>query len=196
MASVFDIKQLFSLRQPIRKQESPAVDFVYENMQDNTEYTLFGTPMTLPLWMKKQSETEAEWWLFPVEPMVTIGGANVLKKRTVAKLPLNKKSRGTIKERWAEDDFIISIDGVFINNSLNLSFSEKDIKKLYDFLSAREPLDVKCALFELFKINRIVVESYDFPFTKGVENQAYSIKAASDDEWDLLIKLEGKEDVL
>ena len=196
MASIFDIRQLFATKQGIRSEEIPAVDFVFEDMQDKQEFTLFGTPMTLPVWMKKQSETEADWWLIPIEPLVTIGGANVLKKRTVAKLPLNKKSRGTIKERWAEDDFTISIDGVFINSSLNLSFSEKDIKKLYELMSAREPLDVKCALFELFKINRIVVESYDFPFTKGTENQTYSIKAVSDDEWDLLIKLEGKEDVL
>lgn len=198
MANTFDIQKLFATSLPIRKEERPFVQSVTDEVKDINYYTLFGTPMSMPLWLKKKSETEAQWWQFPLEPIIRLGGGNVLAKRSVAKAPISNgiRRRGTIKERWTEDDFSITIEGVFINPELNLSFPESDIKKLYELASARESLSAKCALFEVFGISSIVVESFDFPFTKSKENQTYSIKALSDDDWELLIKLEGKTNAL
>jgi hypothetical protein len=34
----------------------------------------------------------------------------------------------------------------------------------------------------------MAIEDYALPFTKGVENQMYTIKAYSDDMFDLLVK--------
>ena len=56
-------------------------------------------------------------------------------------------------------------------------------------LESRKAINVKCQLFEIFGIDRIVVEKFDIPFTKGEENQSYSISAYSDDDWDLLLPL-------
>jgi hypothetical protein len=43
------------------------------------------------------------------------------------------------------------------------------------------------AFATIFNIERLVIEDFSLPFTKGVENQMYTIKAYSDDLFDLLI---------
>lgn len=45
-------------------------------------------------------------------------------------------------------------------------------------------------IFELFSIDRLVIESFDFPFTSGPGNQAYTIGAVSDDIYKLLLREE------
>ena len=50
-------------------------------------------------------------------------------------------------------------------------------------------LEVRGPLFELFGINRIAVENYEFPFTTGQRNQAWRIAACSDNAYKLLIKM-------
>jgi hypothetical protein len=43
-------------------------------------------------------------------------------------------------------------------------------------------------LLTTFNILKIAVESYSMSFTKGLENQMYTIKAYSDDAFDLIAK--------
>ncbi len=155
--------------------------------QDTIQFSVFGTPMCFPLEIKLKSESD--WWLLPVEPVITLGGSNDLIRRKVAKTSsgLNAR-RGTIKERWAQDDYSISIDGILTRFD-QWSYPTEDVQRLRAIVEARQPIDVKCQLLEIFGIGRIVVDKYDFPFTKGEENQAYRLSAFSDDDWDLLIKL-------
>lgn len=148
---------------------------------DSPVMNLLGTPMCMPLWMKLKSE--ADFWLLPVEPMITLAGGNTLVRRYVAK----SKLRGSVKERWATDDYSISIEGVLTRYD-ELRYPHEDMRKLIGLLEAREPIDVKCQLLEYFGIGRIVIDKCEWPFTKGEENQAYRISAYSDDDWDLLIK--------
>jgi len=159
-------------------------------LPDKTEYTRFGTPMVAPLKFKKSSDTINDWWLFPIEPLITIDGENILVRRNVAKVPstLNKR-RGTIKERWMQGDYAITIEGVFIDNSTQLSFPVEDTRRLKEFCESREAIDVQCPLFEALHIDRIVIDKWNLPFTKGIENQSFRITAFSDDDWDLLIKI-------
>ena len=159
-------------------------------LPDKTEYTVFGTPMVAPLKFKKSSDTVNDWWLFPIEPLITIDGENVLIRRNVAKMPTpSNKRRGTIKERWAQGDYAITIEGVLINNDQSLGFPEQDKRKLTEFCESRTPIDVLCPLFYDLGINRIVIDKWNLPFTKGIENQSFRITAYSDDDWDLLIKI-------
>jgi len=149
---------------------------------DKIEQTIFGTPQVMPLKMKLK--TESDYWLLPVEPMISIDGKNILIKRNVAK---RKKGYGSIKEYWTQDDWTINVQGLLTNPGSE-DFPANAQKQLIKYLTAQEPLDVLCPGFERLSISKIVIESYSLPFTKGPENQNYSFVAYSDNEWSLLLK--------
>ncbi len=88
-----------------------------------------------------------------------------------------------------QEDYTITIDGLLTTKD-DWTYPAADVKRLRTLLEARETIDVECEMLEIFKIGRMAVEKYDLPFTKGEENQRYSISAYSDDDWDLLIKLD------
>lgn len=140
-----------------------------------------GIPMQLPLEMKTD---DGEWWTLPFEPLIAINGKNSIVKKQISK----GQVRGTIKERWSQDDYSIDISGVLMNTEA-VSYPDSDVRKLRALCEAAK-LQVSCPLLEIFSISRIVVESFSFPFTAGAQNQAYSIKAVSDDIYRLLLKKE------
>lgn len=140
-----------------------------------------GVPMQCPLWMRLEGE---EWWLLPYEPIITINGKNVIAKKQVAK----GKVRGSIKERWSQDDYQISISGILMNPK-GTGYPDKDVMALKRLCEAAK-VQVMCPLFEIFSIDQIVIESFDFPFTSGPFNQAYTIGAVSDDIYKLLLREE------
>ena len=121
--------------------------------------------------------------MFPYEPQVTIQGSNVLVKKQVQKGAV----RGTIKERWAQGDFRISISGILMGEDGR--YPSEDVKRLRSFCEAGKIL-VKSPQMELFSINQIVVEDWAMPFTAGQANQAYTINAVSDDIYKLLLRRE------
>ena len=121
--------------------------------------------------------------MFPYEPQVTIQGSNVLVKKQVQKGAV----RGTIKERWAQGDFSLSINGILMGE--DGQYPEEDVKTLRSFCEAGKIL-VKSPQMELFSITQIVVEDWNIPFTSGQANQAYTINAVSDDIYKLLLRRE------
>ena len=138
-----------------------------------------GVPMQFPLYLSKEG---AEEWLLPYEPIVKVSGKNVLVRKQVAK----GKVRGTIKERWSQDDYSVNISGIFMGSG---AYPYDDVKRIRE-LCEEAKLIVRSPLLELFSISRIVIESYDIPFTAGLENQAYEISAFSDDIYKLLLRKE------
>lgn len=170
-----------SNRATITDAGSIDAETVETTVGDKVEQTIFGTPQVVPLKVKLKSESE--YWLFPVEPLISIDGKSILIKRNVAK----KKGKGSIKEYWTEDDWTINVQGILTTkNSEN--FPEADLNQLIKYCTAQEPLDVACPALERLGITRIVIEERSLPFTKGPENQNFSFKAYSDDDWQLLIK--------
>ena len=150
-----------------------------EELEDMVRTNALGIPMTMPLELRIE-EPGAKSWLLPFEPMISITGKNIIKKRNV-----NKGSvRGSIKERWAQDDYEITIEGVLI--STDGKYPEQDVSKLRKHCEAAS---VSCLspLLEIFGINHIVIEEWELPFTSGTENQNYSIKAVSDNDYKLLL---------
>ncbi len=129
--------------------------------------------MVLPLKFKLSDDTNS--WTFPIEPLISISGKNVIVKRNVAK----SSERGTIKERWAEDDYKITIQGKLEHPELD-KYPTEDFQELSRFLSAREAIEVENELLALLNIHKIVIESYAFPFSKGENIQNFSIEAYSD----------------
>lgn len=189
----------FILEQMVRQMKFPpytlvngqtpvgAVDASYdmsgfsdEQLAEFITSNINGVPMVFPLSFALEGEP---WWLLPFEPQVTIQGTNVLVKKQVSKGAV----RGTIKERWAQGDFNITISGILMGS--NGQYPSEDVKKLRSFCEAGKIL-VKSPQMELFSITQIVVEDWAIPFTAGQANQAYTINAVSDDIYKLLLRRE------
>lgn len=139
-------------------------------------------------------DEEATWFTLPYEPIINITGKNNIVKRNVAKWhpEISKDYKGTIKERWSQDDYDIEITGFLMGSMLrgNMEdcFPKKDFEKLRTILTSSLNIRIKCPPLELLGIHYIVIEDFKFPFTKGENVQAYSIKAVSDFSYNLLIK--------
>jgi hypothetical protein len=98
-----------------------------------------------------------------------------------------KNITGSIKEYWTDDDWSIEVQGLITEPGTE-DFPEDDFNSLLKYLTAKEPLDVKCPALERIGVTKIVVYKRTLPFTKGPENQTFSFSAYSDSDWDLLIK--------
>ncbi len=149
---------------------------------DDRPSNALGYQMVMPVKFKLPSDTE--WWILPVEPLVGLSGGNVIAKRNVAK----GSGRGTIKERWGQDDYAISIEGILINYDNANEYPLSDVEQLRKFCEARTAIDIQCPLLDAFNINHFCIEKYDIPFTKGSENQKYSLNGYSDDLFSLLVE--------
>lgn len=135
------------------------------------------------------------WFRLPYEPIISISGKNVIAKRRVAKWnsEATKNLTGTIKERWSQDDYEITITGVLMGSLLKGTvedcFPRADFEKLKKILAHSKHIKVTCPPFELLGINSIVIDDFSFPFTKGENVQAYEIKCCSDFSYNLLIEI-------
>jgi len=119
---------------------------------------------------------------FPIEPIISLSFKNVITRRNVAK----GKNRGTVKERWSEDDVDITISGIFINMD-DENALPPEVEKLRQYCKQHNSIDVTCELLNTRDITKIAIESLNLPPTKGQNNQAYEIKAYSDDIFELLL---------
>ncbi|MEI6061940.1 MAG: DUF6046 domain-containing protein [Bacteroidota bacterium] len=138
----------------------------------------YNTVNQFPLIFKVQGLDDFQ---FPVDPFISINFKNIITRRTVSK----GSKRGTVKERWTEDDADISISGIF--QSKDGSYPA-EIEKLRAFFAKHEAIDVSCSILNDKNITKIAIESLDFPHTKGADTQAFEIKAYSDDVFQLLIE--------
>ena len=150
-----------------------------EELTDVTHANALGIPMVQPLRFQLD-EQGAEEWLFPNEPMVSVSGGHTLIRRNVSKGTV----RGSIKERWMQDDYTVTIEGIL--STQDGSYPTADVAKLRSFCEAGY---VRCLspLLETFGISHLAIESWDIPFTSGAANQNFSIKAYSDDIYKLLL---------
>lgn len=131
-------------------------------------------------------------FLLPIDPIISLASKNILIRRYVSKK--SEKERGTVKERWSQDDWEISISGVLMSdddypsNSYATGVNEY-IQKLLEICKYKGSVSITCDLLNnVFGINQIAIEDYDFPFTPGTENQQFNIKCYSDDMVNLLIE--------
>jgi hypothetical protein len=138
----------------------------------------------VPLTLRLDTEAEGTGFKLPLDPIISLSCKNIIKRRYVAKSGKNS-NRGSIKETWSTDDYDIQISGVFINEDAALL--EQNLRSLRTYCESGESIHVTCGLLlDVYNIKRIVIESFDFPHTPGVENQAFTIKAYSDETYQLL----------
>ncbi|MCD8081869.1 MAG: DUF6046 domain-containing protein [Bacteroides sp.] len=133
--------------------------------------------------MKVKRESDAQWFEFPIEPLVTVSGKNVITRRKVAK----SAGKGTIKERWSQDDYQVTIQGVL--SSADEEFPQGDLQQLLAIFDERQSIEVAQDLLWIFGIKHLAIESANFPHTKGLNNQNFEIKAYSDTPFELFIPL-------
>jgi len=157
----------------------------YDNarrVDDDTSYRSTAIEQAMPLWMKIKGEGER--WLLPWEPMISVRGSNSIAKRKVAKA---KDSGGSIKEYWSQDDYEITIEGLFTYVDSNV-YPRADLEKLKTFCEAKKPIEVEANILEGLGITSMIIEEFDIPFTVGPANPIWTIKAVSDKDWELLVK--------
>lgn len=123
-------------------------------------------------------------WLLPYEPLISVQGENIIVKRNVAK----SKGRGSIKERWAEGDLKITIEGTFVNADL-AQYPATELQKLRQVITQRRSIRIENELLQLLNVNYLVIEDYSLPFSKGENVQNYSLTALSDDSYNLFIEV-------
>lgn len=137
-----------------------------------------------------RSSNDENWWLLPWEPMINISGGNTIIKRNIAKI--GKNLIGSIKERWSTNDYEITITGAFYGDKMlgksSQTYPRFEMEKLRDYLLTAEAIEVLCEPLQILGINKIVIESMNFPFTKGENVQAYEIRAVSDFPYNLIYK--------
>lgn len=148
-------------------------------LEDVVRTNATGVPMVLPLRFQLE-ESGAQEWLFPMEPMIRVNGQNILVRRNVSK----GKIRGSIKERWTQDDYSVRIEGILMG--MDGKYPEADVAKLRSFCEAGHVKALN-PLLEIFGISQLAIESWDIPFTSGTINQNYTIQAYSDDIYKLLL---------
>ena len=148
-------------------------------LEDVVRTNATGVPMVLPLRFQLE-ESGAQEWLFPMEPMISVNGQNILVRRNVSK----GKIRGSIKERWTQDDYSVRIEGILMG--MDGKYPEADVAKLRSFCEAGHVKALN-PLLEIFGISQLAIESWDIPFTSGTINQNYTLQAYSDDIYKLLL---------
>lgn len=148
-------------------------------LEDVVRTNATGVPMVLPLRFQLE-ESGAEEWLFPMEPIISLNGQNILVRRNVSK----GRIKGSIKERWTQDDYSVRIEGILLGT--DGKYPDADVAKLRSFCEAGHVKALN-PLLEIFGISQLAIESWDIPFTSGTINQNYTIQAYSDDIYKLLL---------
>lgn len=203
------IPRFTAVQNELMKHVLPPIPFL--GMRDQEDIKETDATFNAELWTADRALNESDQffpfsfkgddgvnYLLPYEPMINISGKNTIVRRNVAKAKSTQKDGvslgGTIKERWTQDDYEITITGVLIGSLLTGKVDDcypiKDFQRLRDFMTAPKSLKVFCEPLQLLGINQIVIEEFSFPFTKGENVQAYEIRAYSDFDYKLLLKLE------
>lgn len=164
----------------------PVPVFGGERFKDSDESALRGKLYQCPLRIKW--EDEAEWWTLPFDPVLSVSGGNTLVRSSVQKYDDSRtERRGTVKEVWCSNDYEIQIAGVFIASESD-DLPTEDMERLRAYCESPKVVEVENDLLEVFNITRIAIETYQFAHTPGRQNQQFTIKAYSDDDFELIVE--------
>jgi hypothetical protein len=153
-----------------------------DSVTDATEYlgNLYQDSLRMRL------ESGSDWYTFPFDPVISVTCKNNIIRRDALKVDVNTIRRGSIKEIWSQDDYEVNIAGI-LKSKDGEGLPESDLRRLRDFCEAREVVEVESVLFSIFGITRLAIADYSLPFTRGIENQQFAIKAYSDELFDLIL---------
>ena len=107
-------------------------------------------------------------------------------KKTIIKTPLAER-KGTVKELYSIDDFVISMKG-FVIDEANRNFPENELIVLKKLFERNEAIDFDNALSNIFlDEQRVVIESLELPEVEGGSKhiRPFSITLESDSVFSL-----------
>lgn len=131
-----------------------------------------------PLTLRREDGTA---YAFPIDPIINVSSKNIIVRRYVAKGAL----KGSVKESFSQDDYEITVSGILMGDTAEELNGM--VAALRELCEAQETLGVECdMLVDGYGITKVVVESYQFPHTKGLENQNYTLKLYSDSSVNIL----------
>ena len=95
---------------------------------------------------------------------------------------------GTVKEYISKGDYQITIRGALVSES-SVMYPTTQVQQLKEYLEAETSIGIASRfLDDIFDIQSIVVESFDFPQVEGTQNQQlFSISAVSDEPIELTV---------
>ena len=96
---------------------------------------------------------------------MSISGKNEIIRRTPAK----GKGTGTVKERWSQGDYEISIQGIFI--AAENEYPKESVQQLRNLFDTASHLDVEHDILLLFGITRLAIESVSFRTQKACKTR-------------------------
>ena len=164
-----------------RKEE--IITRVYDAGEILDDYTASGViHSVMPMRLKRPADKQ--WFTLPLEPLVSVSGRNTIVRRKVAK----SRTGGTIKERWSQDDYEVTIRGV-VSGADESKYPENQLRRLLELFDERQAVEVEQEILQLFGIHDLAIESASFPHTKGMHNHKYEIQAYSDNPAELLISI-------
>jgi hypothetical protein len=130
---------------------------------------------------KKWAELNSDFWQAPIDPIVSVSGRNLITRRNVSKTQA-KNFRGSVKELWSQDDWSVSISGVFLGPT-----AADDLQMLVEMVNYQGDVAMYCDLFDRLEIYSLVIESFTFNEpSPGLYK--WSLTCVSDDSYDLLVE--------
>lgn len=135
-------------------------------------------------------ECEIDGYQLPNSPMVSIKGMN-----SIVRTKLNGL-KGSVKEFITEDDYLITIQGICVNE-LTEDYPADDVAKIRAFKESHQSLKVSGDIFKLFNIDKIAIESIDFSAKECQQSYApYTITGYSDTDVMLVMNEEESDKTL
>lgn len=137
-----------------------------------------------------------QYWKFPYQPILSVSSSNEIIRRFPN---TSGKLRGSIKERWSEDDDEIKLQGVFLDppyrantipETVPQDFSEDmifNIERLAEFKRYKKSVRIQNRLTELLGITHIAIEKVELGEYSSTRVRPFVIKGYSDSQqYDLL----------
>jgi Domain of unknown function (DUF6046) len=142
-----------------------------------------GVVMQCPVRLGSKADN-SDFKTLPLEPMVSVRGRNVVAIRGIAK----KVGGGTVKEKFATDDYEITIVGTLDSGEKDV-YPEEWVSWLKGLCVSGKPILIYSKLTQSLGLLYMTILDWDFPATQGVNWQDFSIRGISDDPFfELIVK--------
>lgn len=142
-----------------------------------------GVKMLCPVRLGSKADN-SDLKTLPIEPYVSVRGRSIVTLRGVAK----KVGGGTVKEKFATDDYEVTISGTLYSGDEEV-FPEEWMAWMKNLCEANKSIKVLSKLTQALGIDHIAILDYSFPETQGVAWQNYTIRGVSDDPYfELIVK--------
>jgi hypothetical protein len=94
--------------------------------------------------------------------------------------------KGRVKEYISDDDYEITINGMIVGRYANLPPDITDKIRIMEILKAPVAIPISCSFLDMFQINSVVIEDYEFTQIEGTRNAiGITIKCSSDEPFEI-----------